>query len=58
MENDVKQVIQPKQVRNALEKIFVGTLGGEAFEKGNMGCAQETFEYILDYLHREFVNRI
>ena len=32
------------------------TLGGEAFEKGNMGCAQETFEYILDYLHREFVN--
>jgi hypothetical protein len=39
-----------------LEKIFVGTLGGEAFEKGNMGCAQETLEYILDYLHREFVN--
>ena len=55
-ENDLKQVIQPKQVRNALEKIFVGTLGGEAFEKGNMGCAQETLEYILDYLHREFVN--
>jgi hypothetical protein len=21
-----------------------------------MGCAQETLEYILDYLHREFVN--
>ncbi len=39
-----------------MEKIFVGTLGGEAFEKGNMGCAQETLEYILDYLHREFVN--
>jgi hypothetical protein len=21
-----------------------------------MGCAQETLEYILDYLHREYVN--
>jgi len=49
-------VIEPKQVRSSLEKIFIGSIGGQSFEKGKMGCAQETFEYILDYLHREYVN--
>jgi len=38
-ELQLSSVIEPRQVRHALEKIFVGTLGGEAFEKGNMGCA-------------------
>ena len=33
----------------------MGTLAGEAFLDGQMGCAQETLETILEYIHRESV---
>lgn len=50
------EVIQPGEVRRSLEQIYTGTLAGAAFSQGQMGCAQETLESILDYLHREYVN--
>lgn len=47
-----KDVLQPKKVRISLEQIFFDQSGD--FEKGKMGCAQETMQDILNYLHREY----
>ena len=53
--SEVGQTIAPSTVRNALQKINMGTMIGDDFLEGNMGCAQETFEAILCYLHREYI---
>jgi hypothetical protein len=31
-------------------------MSGQDFIEGNMGCAQETLESILNFLHREYVD--
>jgi hypothetical protein len=43
--------LQPRQVRNSLEELFVHDFG-----EGKMGCAQETLIDILAYLHREYLH--
>ena len=43
-------------MRESLAKLNFGNLAGEAYIRGNMGCAQETFEAILGFLHREYVD--
>ena len=43
--------MQPRQVRNSLEELFVHDFG-----EGKMGCAQETLIDILAYLHREYLH--
>jgi hypothetical protein len=48
--------LRPEHVRQALEKINYGTLQGADFIEGNMGCAQETLDMILKYLHREVID--
>ena len=49
-------MIEPGHVRNALNQLNFDSIGGEDFKEGNMGCAQETFERILGFLHREYVD--
>lgn len=46
-------MLQPKKVRQSLEQIF-SSLSND-FSKGKMGCAQETLQDILSYLHREYL---
>ena len=53
---DYDRVLQPKNVRESLAKLNFGSLAGEAYIEKNMGCAQETFEAILGFLHREHVD--
>ena len=54
--NDIDRVLQPRQVRQALSQLNFDTIGGQDFQEGNMGCAQETFEKIMNFLHREYVD--
>ena len=49
-------MLTPKNVRESLAKLNFGSLAGEAYIEKNMGCAQETFEAILGFLHREHVD--
>jgi len=49
------QVIEPDNVRAALEKTFFAINPDTAYTKGEMGCAQETFTEILTHFHREHV---
>ena len=53
---DYDRILEPRQVRHSLERINFGSMSGEAYISGNMGCAQETFEAILGFLHREYVD--
>lgn len=50
------KVIEPFHVRNALSSLNFDSIGGQDFSEGNMGCAQETFDRILGFLHRECVD--
>lgn len=50
-----KQILEPRNVRYSLRQLHAGSLTGEDFIEGNMGCAQETFDLILGYLHREYI---
>ncbi|CDW76032.1 inactive ubiquitin carboxyl-terminal hydrolase 53-like [Stylonychia lemnae] len=52
-EYDQGKVLEPKKVRQSLEQIFLDQ--NEDFKDGKMGCAQETLEGILNYLHREYL---
>eukprot|EP00347_Sterkiella_histriomuscorum_P007794 403347537 len=47
------KVLEPKKVRQSLEQIFSDQ--NQDFSLGQMGCAQETLEDILNYLHREYL---
>lgn len=51
-----ERVLQPRQVRQALLKLNFDSVGGQDFVDGQMGCAQEAFERILGFLHRESVD--
>ena len=53
---DYDRILQPANVRESLAKLNFGNMAGEAYIRGNMGCAQETFEAILGFLHREYVD--
>ena len=53
---DYDRILQPSAVRKSLEKLNFGSMAGQAYITGNMGCAQETFEAILGFLHREYVD--
>eukprot|EP00343_Euplotes_focardii_P000367 CAMPEP_0205801214 /NCGR_PEP_ID=MMETSP0205-20121125/3144_1 /ASSEMBLY_ACC=CAM_ASM_000278 /TAXON_ID=36767 /ORGANISM="Euplotes focardii, Strain TN1" /LENGTH=274 /DNA_ID=CAMNT_0053065621 /DNA_START=137 /DNA_END=962 /DNA_ORIENTATION=+ len=53
-EFDESNVLTPSHVRQALDSI-TGSNGIQGFSEGSMACAQETFEEILRYLHREFI---
>lgn len=54
--DDSIQVLQPKQVRNALNSTRMDGIGYQQFQEGDMECAQETLDEILRYLHREYVD--
>lgn len=47
-------MLQPRYVRTSLEEFFQTT--NEDFSDGKMGCAEETLEDILTYLHREYLS--
>lgn len=49
------EILEPKHIRNSLQQLNFGTIKELDFIEGNMGCAQETLEMILGYLHREYV---
>lgn len=49
-------VIEPKVVRKALENLNFDTISGQAYIEGNMGDAQEVFQTIMGFLHREHVD--
>ena len=53
-EYDDSNVLTPSHVRQALDSI-TGNNEIFGFSKGNMAWAQETFEEILRYLHREYI---
>jgi len=46
--------LTPSHVRQALDSI-TGNNEIQGFSQGSMACAQETFEEILRYLHREYI---
>mmetsp|Transcript_24449 Transcript_24449/g.37913 ORF Transcript_24449/g.37913 Transcript_24449/m.37913 type:complete len:89 (+) Transcript_24449:522-788(+) len=50
----METVIDPKEVRHCLQRLHSLTSDDplNSFSDGQMGCAQETFEGILSYLHR------
>lgn len=54
--SDEYRVIEPWHVRNALSQLNFDSIGGQDFVEGNMGCAQETLDRILGFLHREYVD--
>lgn len=47
---DSVKVLTPNQVRRSLGSLFKDN--GD-YEEGNQGCAQETFQEVMAYLHRE-----
>lgn len=53
-EYDSSSVLTPSHVRNALDDM-TGNNQIQGFAEGSMACAQETFEEILRYLHREYI---
>ena len=53
-EYDDSNVLTPSHVRQALDSI-TGNNEIYGFSEGSMACAQETFEEILRYLHREHI---
>jgi len=46
-----ERVLKPREVRQSLKSLFQGKNGD--YEEGNQGCAQETFQELMAYLHRE-----
>lgn len=53
-EFDDSQILTPSHVRQALNAI-TGNNEIQGFNEGSMACAQETFEEILRYLHKEYI---
>jgi len=53
-EFDESNVLTPSHVRQALDSI-TGSNGIQGFDTGSMAWAQETFEEILRYLHRDYI---
>lgn len=53
-EYDESNVLTPSHVRQALDSI-TGNNEIQGFSEGSMACAQETFEEICRYLHREYI---
>jgi len=53
-EYDESKILTPSHVREALDSI-TGNNEIQGFREGKMACAQETFEEILRYMHREHI---
>lgn len=53
-EFDESNCLTPSHVRKALDQV-TGNNEIQGFNEGSMACAQETFEEILRYLHREYI---
>lgn len=49
--DETDRVLKPKSVRQSLRELFGGQ--NQDYEEGVQGCAQETFNEVLSYLHRE-----
>lgn len=47
-------ILTPSHVRQALDSI-TGNNKIQGFSEGSMACAQETFEEILRYMHKEYI---
>ena len=53
-EFEESDILAPLNVRQALDSI-TGRNDIFGYKFGSMGCAQETFQAILEYLHREYI---
>lgn len=53
-EYDSASVLTPSHVRKSLDAL-TGNNQIQGFAEGSMACAQETFEEILRYIHRDYM---